>query len=310
MFKTSLRRRMGILLALTLLLLGVGFCISIYIESCSVNFRSTQDPFPAKRLQDNYCRSANTEGLSDLNAYGSGVIYYKDFKEHFKNTPKKIYLINLLNDDIYYYKDYCLRWYGIGYMNRDLGEIIFTSSPLKVIYKTLIRLVFGSPPSHDITQLKTERQIIEELGGHYYLPLKGHKGWLNNPNFIDDLLRFFESIPDDGLLYVHCIHGKGRTTTFLVLYDIFRNGKKLPLQDITNRHYCLGRENVIDTELWANGTWTQKALNARKNLIEKFYAYMTDPKGYGKKSWAEWRLEKGIEQHPLAIHREDDVAEG
>lgn len=107
-----------------ILLLGVAFSLTVYIESRSANFRSTQDPFPAKRLQENYCRVVNVDGLADLNAYGSGVIYYKDFKEHFKNTPKKIYVINLLSDDIYYFRDHCLRWYGLGFMYRDLGEIL------------------------------------------------------------------------------------------------------------------------------------------------------------------------------------------
>ncbi len=290
--------------------MGVAFFATVYIESRSTNFRSTHDPFPAKRLQENYCRAVNVEGLADLNAYGSGVIYYKDFRDHFKNTPKKIYVINLLSDDIYYYRDHCLRWYGLGFMYRDLGEILFTTSPLKMAYKALIRVMFGSPPVHDVTKLKTERQIIEDLGGQYFVPLKDQKGWLNNQNFIDGLLRFFELIPDKGLLYIHCIHGKGRTTTFLVLYDIFRNGKKVPLKEITNRHYCLGRENVVDTQLWANGTWTQKALNARKDLVERFYDYMTDPQGYGHQSWTQWRIAKGIQPSAVKIHRDDDVAVG
>lgn len=309
-FKTSSRQKIALLLGLVIILLGFAFCATVFIESRSVNFRSTQDPFPAKRLQENCCRVANMEGLADLNAYGSGVVYYKKFKEYFKEMPKKIYVINLLNDDIYYYKDHCLRWYGLGYMDSNLGEILFTASPMKVGYKAMVRFIFGSPPVHDLAQLKTERQIIEDLGGHYFVPLKDHRGWLNNQNFIDGLLRFFESIPEDSLVYIHCTHGKGRTTTFLVLYDIFRNGKKVPLKEITNRHYCLGRENVVDTQLWANGTWTQKSLNARKHLVERFYDYMTDQQGYGHQSWAQWRTAEGIQTIPVAIHRDGDAAEG
>ena len=57
------------------------------------------------------------------------------------------------------------------------------------------------------------------------MPLKDHDQWLNDLSYMDDLVAFFENLPEDAIVYFHCIHGKGRTTTFLTLFDIFKNAK-------------------------------------------------------------------------------------
>jgi hypothetical protein len=286
----------------------VTIIVGAYVESRSINFGSTADPFPRKRLKQDCCRNINMEGLAELKAYGSGVIYYKDFKEYFKGKSDKVYVVNLLEDDLYYHKDLCLRWYGLGYMDKNLGEPIFAHKPFKFLYKNGIRLVFGTPPFHDKSQLQTESQILERLGARQYNLLKGITHWLGNLRFIENLIAFFESLPPDAHLYVHCAHGRGRTTTLLVLYDIFKNGKKVPLKDITNRHFCLGREDVMNTELWKTGNWTQEALDARRNLIERFYAYRVDPKGYGHQSWTQWNHAHGFNDTKVTVHRKEEPA--
>ena len=296
---------------LMLLVLIIGFSIGVYSENKSVNFGSTNDPVPRKRLKDECCRDINKEGLSDLNAYGSGLIYYRDFKNHIINnlqkTGAKIYVINLLDDEIYYHKDRCLRWYGLGYFNKNLGDDLFSQKIIKTTYKKLIRLIYGTPAIYDKSQLQTERDIVQDLGGHYYLPLKGHGEWLNNDQFIEDTIHFFKSIPSNAHLYVHCAHGKGRTTSYLALYDIFRNAKKVPLNDITNRHYCLGREDVLNTKLWPGGTWTQDALDARRDLMVRFHNYMTDTNGYDHQTWTQWNNAQGIHNpQKIGVHRKEE----
>jgi len=295
--------------------LCIGFGIGIYNESKSVNFGSTNDPIPRKRLKEECCKTINRVGLENINAYGSGIIYFQDFKNYFKDklispdqpekTNKNIYVINLLTDEMYYYKDRCLRWYGLGYTNKDLGQHIFARKLFKSAYKSLLRLFYGTPPTDNPALLQTERQIIENLGGDYYIPFKGNDDWLGNQNYIDEVIHYFESLPKGAKLYIHCAHGRGRTTTFLVMYDIFLNSNKVSLKDISDRHFCLGRENVLNTKLWAQGTWTQEALDARKDLIERFYAFMTDPHGYGHQSWTQWINSKDIEKKEITIHRTD-----
>lgn len=263
----------------------------LYVENRSINFGSMNTSVSLRRLKHECCRNINTKGLAELNAYGSGIVNYHHFKSYFENmidnSPQKLQMVNLLGE-LYYYKNRSLHWYGLGYTDHNFGKLLYPRRPIRAGYRKLISTVCGAPPMHDTTQFQTEHQIIEQLGGNYHMPLKGVGDWLKNAQFIEDTIRFFESLSQDTHLYVHCYHGRGRTTTYLILYDIFRNRKEVPLVDIVSRHFCLGRENVFDTKLWSKGTWTQKDLDAREDLVKKFYAYMTDPKGYGHKSWSQW----------------------
>lgn len=299
-------------ISLFLLILTIAFFLGVHFESKSLNFGSTNDPFLNKRLKNDCCRNVNKEGLSELNAYGSGLVkYYGNFKNYYKDNIQsvngKLYIVSLLPNDIYYYNDRCLRWYGVGYFNSNLGDPIIHREIMKSAYKKLIRLVYGNPPTYDLSQLRTEQEITKELGIEYLMPLKGSGEWLNNDQFIEDTIRFFESLPNNSHLYVHCAHGRGRTTSYLVLYDIFKNAKKIPLKDIADRHYCLGREDVLNTDVWVKGTWTQEALDARKDLMVRFYDFMTDTKGYGHQSWTQWNIENGAKNNPqIAVHRKEE----
>lgn len=292
-------RKYKIFFSIASILLVSIIIIILYPEDKTHHFGNTSDSFDKKRSREECCKSVNREGLNDLNASGSAFIFYPELEKQFGDREKKIYVISLLKDELYYYKWHCLRWYGMGYMKDDLGKEILHEKAFK---KSLIRFFYGTPPIHDLTQLQTERQIVESLGGEYYLPFKNNQNWLGNLNFVEDMINFFESLPKNAHLYIHCAFGRGRTTTFLVLYDIFRNGKRVSLKDITDRHYCLGRENIMNTTIWANGTWTQEALDARKELIERFYAYMTDPLGYGHQSWTHWRESNGLQKKEITVH--------
>jgi hypothetical protein len=295
---------------LFLFFVTIGFGVTLYTESKSPLFITTHDSIPQNRQKKECCKAFNTQGLTQLNIHGSGLIYFPDYKQYFKQncTPQRVYVMNLLNEEAYYYKDRPLRWYGMGFIEQDLGHYYFQSKPLKNAYKATIRKFYGVPSSADKSQYQTEGEIVQNFGdGVYYMPLKENPGWLGNQAFMEDLIKFFESIPEGSPVYAHCFHGKGRTTIFIVLYDIFRNAKQVPLQDIADRHYCLGREHILDTNLWLKGTWTQEALNARTELIKRFYDYMTDPHGYGAQTWTNWNHAKGGIINDIIIHRKEEI---
>lgn len=265
-----------------------------HFESRSIGYGSTMDSVPHRRSKNQCCSNINREGLDRLNAYGSGLINFRDFKARFEDKPEKVHVINLYPDEVYYYKDRPLKWYGLGFTKETLGNDAYKRKPFNGFFKPILRFLYGDPAVHDLSNLQTEEQIIQEMGHTYFMPLKNNREWLFHQEFMDDLIRHFESLPQDAVVYFHCFHGKGRTTTFMILYDIYRNYKKVSLQDIVNRHFCLGREDVFNTVVYAKGTWPKEALNARKNLVERFYTYMHDPLGYGRQTWTQWRKSKGF----------------
>lgn len=302
--RTSSSKKKCILFFLVgLLTVGVGVStVVLNHREKSRNFGSSADPIPEKRQSKECCKKINRNGLDNLNTYGSGFINYNDFGPRINYDYKNLYVVSLMPTDIYYYKGRCLRWYGLHYTPKNLGKS-HKEKKWGGFDKKIIRLIYGTPPIHDPSQLDTEETYVKKLGAHYYSPLKNNKNWLIDQSYIDNLVTFFEKIPLDAKVYFHCIHGRGRTTTFLVMYDIFRNGKNISLQEITDRHHCLGREHMLDVKVWKFGNWTEEALRARRDLVIHFYEYMTSGSGYPHKKWSDWIKEKGIKTTNFRIHR-------
>lgn len=57
-------------------------------------------------------------------------------------------------------------------------------------------------------------------------------------------VRFVKDLPKDTMLYFHCRGGRGRSTTFLMMYDILKNGKTVSLDAIFNRHVAIGSKDL------------------------------------------------------------------
>lgn len=290
-----MKRRLQILVGLLVILL-ISLMVGIYSEDRTVNYGHTNSHASSKTKNSERCKTTQSKEVPPLNVHASGLINFNDLPLEVIENKQKLYVINLLEDDIYYYKNRCLRWYGLGYTPNTLGTHLFSHKPLKAFYKSILRLLYQPPSLIDMKEhpelLQTEGQILKSWGAHYFCPLKGNSNWLKDQSYMEDVIEYFEKLPKDAILYIHCAHGKGRTTTFLVLYDIFLNGKSLSLQQIADRHHCLGREDIMDTQVWKGGSWTENALLARKNLVERFYTYMTTPGAYPHKPWSQWNDEQ------------------
>lgn len=302
-----MRLKKTITIISSFLIIGIlGLGIGIYIDDRTVNYAQTSSQIPSKRQQKPCCSSINLTGIENIKVHASGLVNFPHFLSTVKWDKDNLYVVNLLPEDTYYYNGRNLRWFGLGYTPQDLGEELFTHRVMKSAYKTLLRTIYGvpAPITKGMPNLKTEEEIVRGLGGNYYAPLKGNPNWLSDQSYMEGLIHFFETLPKDAVLYIHCAHGKGRTTTFLVLYDIFKNAKKVSLEDIVNRHYCLGRENILDTKVRKDGTWTGDSLKARRSLVERFHLYMSSSDGYGQQSWSQWNKIKGYaEPVEVKIHR-------
>ena len=101
-------------------------------------------------------------------------------------------------------------------------------------------------------------------------------------------MTFVKKLAPGTWLHFHCRGGKGRSTTFMVLYDILRNGKHVSLDDIVKRQQLLGGSILLEISEKKAAEWKRDAAIERKRFIEQFYEYATSDKGYPQKSWTEW----------------------
>jgi hypothetical protein len=290
-FSPLLQRRY-ILFIVALLCLGGGVFFLSQEQSSIVNFRTCQDLLKPSRF------SPSLVGLRELNASASGRLSKAKIEKYFKRLPKKVYVIDVRAEEDFYIKGISAGWLGIRYFDGTVEDrfykLSFLETPfhhLKWMWRRLINL--GSLSTPALQQLQSEQLFLKNLGHDYYC-FAGHRHMVHSNEMIQSFLSFLETLPNDAWLHFHCATGRGRSTTFMILYDIYHNSKKVGLEDIILRQHLLGGENVLDVALRPKGTWSRDSLLKRKALVENFYAYMNDPQGYGSQSWMSWTQKNSL----------------
>lgn len=134
--------------------------------------------------------------------------------------------------------------------------------------------------------VQTEKEAAEQAGFRYVRFAATDQVW-PAPEAVDSFLRFYQSLPAGPVwLHFHCHAGHGRTTSFMVMYDILRN-PGLSLETIAQRQWLLGGANLLAGSLADN--WQAEYANDRAAKLRLFYVYVQEqrPAGFAV-SWADW----------------------
>lgn len=117
----------------------------------------------------------------------------------------------------------------------------------------------------------TEEQFVRHLGLQYqrfFVP--DHKAPPND--VVDEFVAWLKFRSKQAPIYFHCHAGIGRTTTFLVMTDIFYNAKQVAFKDILQRHVAIGGKDLA--KMPAPNSYKYHDAQIRYNLIKKFYCYV------------------------------------
>lgn len=288
---------------MSLLIFGLLGYANLYEKNVATRaFRSGDQKIVMKRLTTPDCLVelfSRNQSLQAVRVFGSGYFDFKDLDDLVVkyNIPKdKFYIVDLTHGQTPYIDNHTLEWYGFEIKDNALSSMYKHSVSRSFIFKMKAWLYERETGRsiHDINldEIKSEKQMVAERGFHYLQPL--NHDWLDDWSFVDRFMAIFEKLPQDAWVYFHCAHGHGRTTTLLLLYDIYKADKAIPLKTILNRQYCLGGEDVKDTNVWKNGTWNADELKAREKIIYFFYDYMHDPEGYPKNSFMTWKTKQNM----------------
>lgn len=122
-----------------------------------------------------------------------------------------------------------------------------------------------------VQAVKSEEQLVQDAGMRYkrFYVQEAHAP---NASQVDAFVHFVKNLPKNAWLHMHCRAGKGRTTTFLVMYDILRNCSKASLDQIIQRQTRAGGTNLLSEDT-SNSRWKVAPFAARTRFIKKFYAY-------------------------------------
>ena len=233
------------------------------------NFRSMQDEIIADEDVD-------LTGLRELRASGGFSVGYRDIKRRLSHVDGTKIIIDGMSSDHGYVREVPITM--LGYHMRRPPD-----------YRHLLRRLFLTG-----TFDKREDLIVKPVDearkfGLSYENVKIISKTVLTDENVEQILNLFENAPSDAWFHFHCHHGKGRTSTMVVMLDIVKNAPQVALQDIVKRHSLLGSTNFFDTKVWKRGTYSKDLLEARKKFIEDFYNFVVQRKQGGIQNWTQWR---------------------
>lgn len=215
----------------------------------------------------------NPDGLEKLNASGSKLPRLTRIKPYLKHAQGPIYVVDLMHEDHTYIQGIPSTYFGFHHTQGDKGWLKQTRYKLRWLLMRF--LTWGATPQHISEAEESQRQNL------HYKELKIMSKWIPDSEQTQQVIDFVQSLPQEAWIHAHCKNGKGRTSLFLVMLDIIRNAPNVSLEDIVARHHAAGSENLLDTTVWENGTYSQEQLTTRRAFIEEFYHEVTTLKAEG-----------------------------
>lgn len=249
------------------------------------NFRKTID---LANFKDN--KVINLNGLANLNASASsqfsenGLAFVKQSIGH----AMPIIIVDLRQESHGFINGVAISWVD----NHNKANKGLTKEAVLTDENTRLQGILLNKPIYigDITlipeKLENEKSLVHSYDMSYMrIPVTDNE--IPNNDMVDYFIKFVNSLLPSTWLHFHCKAGVGRTTTFIVMYDMMKNAKNVSLKDIMNRQVLLGGKNLLrDEQLLMNRS------EQRAKLIKRFYRYCVENNDNFKTTWSQW-----IRQH-------------
>lgn len=247
-------------------------------ESLPPKFRKSDD-----RIFD---KSINTTGLSTLHASGSSqfsALSLKAIRRALSN-PTHFTIVDLRDESHGFINGAAVTWYAEkDWGNKELtdqeaatdeqkrlasvkiGENITIHTILEKSYED--KILRTAPNIVKVTSVMNEETLAKENNANY-LRLRVVDHQAPEEAELTAFVNFVKTLPADSWIHIHCRGGAGRTTTFLCILDILKNGKTVPLKDIIQRQFVLGGSNL---NLDPTKEWKAPLSAERLIMLENFY---------------------------------------
>ena len=159
---------------------------------------------------------------------------------------------------------------AISFLNpyKDLNNGFTTEQTIKAENSLLNKIKIGNTIQlykhtgifiKDITVdfISNESQLVTEADMQYKrFAVKDNSA--PTPDIVDEFVEFIKNKPDDIHLHFHCAAGKGRTTSFMVMYQAMKNNSNLTLEQLLSYQYNIGGVNLHDNNIQDFCNYVQK----------------------------------------------------
>jgi protein-tyrosine phosphatase len=262
------------------------------------NFRTTDQPMTGS----NGGASPVGTGLKQLRASGSGEFTPQGLKLLLSHTRGPVTVFDLRQETHIFVNGLPVSWYAsrdwanVGRTQRaveaDEAERVASFKPgSQIDVRPGHAVKHGEadsvPPQQVAVQhANIERDIVEPAGASYVrITVTDHARPLDDE--VDRFILAVRALPADAWAHFHCEAGLGRTTTFMVLYDMLRNANRVSVQDIVDRQKILSHGyDVLQPD--EPETWKTPYAADRAAFIRSFYDYArANPNGQPQ-LWSQW----------------------
>ncbi len=264
------------------------------------------------------------KGLENLYMSGSAQFSIIDLKNMLgilstKHNANNIYIVDLRQESHGFLDNTPISWYGphndensdkSGKEIKQIEDNLLRSlrsqdkdnvtvylrnkiiSPSNTDNATIVNTEGKFTPKTVVYRSVMDEEEVASRNNVKYFRIYAEDHYPPRPDQVDEFLSFVKKTPKNHWLHFHCLAGQGRTTTFMVMLDIIRNGHQVTLEDIVKRQFLMGGDNLFDTQGQGASDLEVSLRTDRQNFIKTFYQYVNDKTGYAKQNWSTWQKQK------------------
>ena len=132
-----------------------------------------------------------------------------------------------------------------------------------------------------VTKVEDENHLVGSQSMNY-IRIPVTDGKLPTDPMVDYFIDSMNSLPKNMWIHFHCKAGIGRTTTFMVMYDMMKNCKNVSADDIIKRQVLLAGFSQKTSESFYS--------KERIAFLNKFYNYCKESEDF-KIKWSQWNTQ-------------------
>ena len=239
--------------------------------------------------------SSSTSASAQFSEQGIPLLY--DILKHETLSKTPIYIVDLRQESHGFANGVPVSWYEEhNHANFGKSVVEIEQDEIERFKKILGKMTEFVPlGDHDTSTLNKLTMIVEkvqnekyavEAAGFKYVRFSAADMVFPEPATVDEFIKFYLNLPKNHWLHFHCHAGHGRTTTFLVFYDILTY-PDLTLEEIVKRQVVLGGSDLLAE---SNSTdWYSEAHRERAINLRRFYQYVQEQReSKFSTSWTDW----------------------
>ncbi|VEG91443.1 phosphatase domain-containing putative toxin [Legionella spiritensis] len=141
--------------------------------------------------------------------------------------------------------------------------------------------------------LQSEQDLVQSMGFAYLrLAIADHRAPQDDE--VDKFVSLVNQLPQHHWLHIHCRGGKGRSTTFLAMYDMLKNADKASFNDILARQASIPPYYDL-TQIVRNAPEYTVYYQERLTFLTYFYQFAQQRLNGYSGNWTQWKVEHQLQ---------------